>query len=501
MSAFRDSNRPALSRRVRRIAGITPVPHPRAGRSSSSGRRHPVGRLVSRRAVAPQTLSACSGYGDKGLWAVDEPHGHPGGKTSPGLFEVVGMSLSRRRRIRDGSLLVVVFACAALMLSCTAARSGRPPGSSEVPLRDSEPRVDAFGAAAIVYGHGTDELVYDSVLRIMRMPREAGDAAKEMARPVPVDAVSCSPDGSRVLVLSQRSNAHWWLVNRDGSGLRELDLSRRGTQVLDARWEPEGDSLLVVRQANDLPARTSLTREFLETGAAGVAKAQTLIPLAAGRYISSVSVSPDGRRLLVGVWDQVGHGPRMKSSLWLIPISDGPAAVSPADASWREVATDETLSFTGGVWSPDGRWIAFRGGQMTSGDRGSTSMAGHLYLVRPDGSQMHRVPGPSNRNTSSYQWFPDGRTLAFLTGSYHSESDFGRTRRLALLRVDSGRGPVLTDRQDLDGYVLSPDGRAILALVGDNLLVERIAPAGRPQVIDTAGYFGGWSWCAQGHSR
>jgi hypothetical protein len=105
-----------------------------------------------------------------------------------------------------------------------------------------------------------------------------------------------SPDGSRVLVLCQRFNARWWLVNRDGSGLRELDLSRRGTQVLDALWEPVGDSLLVVRQA-------------------------------------------------------------------LMPVFDDPAAVSPADASWREVATDGTLSFTGGVWSPHGRWIALRAGR------------------------------------------------------------------------------------------------------------------------------------------
>lgn len=411
------------------------------------------------------------------------------------------MSLSRRRLSRDASLLGVAFACAALTLSCTAARSGQPSGSSEVPLRGSEPRTEVFGAAAIVYGYGTDELVYDSVLRIMRMPREAGEVAKEMARPVPVDGVWCSPDGSRVLVLSQRFSARWWLVNSDGSGLREIDLSRRGTQVLVARWEPDGNSLLVVRQANTLPARTSLTREFLDTPASGVARSQTLIPLSAGRNISTVAVSPDGRRLLVGAWDQVGDGPQMKSSLWLIPISDDPGAESPADGSWREVATDRTLSFTGGVWSPDGRWIAFGGGQMTSGDRGSTSMAGHLYLVRPDGSQIRRVPGPTNRNTSSYQWFPDGRTVAFLTGSYRSESDFDWPDRLALLRVDSGRGPVLTDRRNLDGYVLSPDGRAILALVGDKLVVQRIASAEGPHVIDRAGYFGGWSWCAEGHSR
>ena len=125
-------------------------------------------------------------------------------------------------------------------------------------------------------------------------------------------------------------------------------------------------------------------------------------------------------------------------------------------------------------------------------------MAGHLYLMHPDGSQLHRVPGAANRNTSAYQWLPDGRTLAFLTGTYRSESDFDWPDRLALLDVDGGRGPVLTGHRHLDGYTLSPDGRAMLALVGDDLVVQPVAYDGRTQVVDSAGYFGGWSWCAQG---
>jgi hypothetical protein len=36
---------------------------------------------------------------------------------------------------------------------------------------------------------------------------------------------------------------------------------------------------------------------------------------------------------------------------------------------------------------------------------------------------------------------PDGHTLAFLTGTYCSESDFDWPDRLALLDVDGGRGP------------------------------------------------------------
>lgn len=411
-----------------------------------------------------------------------------------------------RTRHRLASSWAVAIASAALTLGCTTAVSGGPHGSPGAPLPGSGTRASGWGAAAIVYGRGTDELVYDSELRVVRMPTGAldlpgtGDVSTDLAKGlVPVDAVSCSPDGSRVLVLSQRSKAHWWLVDLDGSGRREIALGRRGSQVLKVGWEPDGKSVLVLRQADALPARTSLTRELLDTPPPGVARSQTLIPLSAGRYVSTMSVSPDGRRLLVGVWEQVGPGPQLKSSLWLVPVSD-PAAAPPSAGTWREVATDRTLSFSAAEWSPDGRWVAFRGGQMTSGDRGSTPMAGHLYLMHPDGSQLHRVPGAANRNTSAYQWFPDGHTLAFLTGTYRSESDFDWPDRLALLDVDGGRGPVLTDHRNLDGYILSPDGRAMLALVGDNLVVQPVASDGRTQVVDSAGYFGGWSWCAQGES-
>jgi Tol biopolymer transport system component len=110
---------------------------------------------------------------------------------------------------------------------------------------------------------------------------------------------------------------------------------------------------------------------------------------------------------------------------------------------------------------------------------------------------MHRVSGDANRNTSSYQWLPDGRTLAFLTGDYRSESDFDWPDRLALLRVDGGRGPVLTDHRGLGGYSLSPDGRAVLAQVGNDLVVQPIASDGPRQVIGSAGYFSDWSWCAR----
>jgi dipeptidyl aminopeptidase/acylaminoacyl peptidase len=397
---------------------------------------------------------------------------------------------------RAGLRGTVAFACAVLMLSCTTAPSARSPGSSGTPSPSgSGTSVETWGGAAVVYGRGTDELHYDSTLHIMRLPPGAGESTKDLRRPVPVTEVACSPDGARVLVMSQRYKTRWWLVNRDGTGLRELDVSQRGMETGDIWWVPDGRSLLVLRRG---PGTTSLTRHFLASSAQGPGTVQTVILSSAGRYISTVAVSPDGRRLLMSVWDELGteSAPKAKSSLWMVPMPGGPRASTPRPTVWREIATSRSLSFSDAVWSPDGRWIALAGGLPTDNDRGYESTAQHIYLMRPDGSRLHRVPGLSNRNTSSYQWLPGGRTLAFLTGDYRNEDVFDRPSRLALLRVDTGDTRILTTLRHLDGYAVSPDGRAVLALTGERLMVQPIAAGGEPRVVDRGGYFGGWSWCA-----
>jgi Tol biopolymer transport system component len=67
------------------------------------------------------------------------------------------------------------------------------------------------------------------------------------------------------------------------------------------------------------------------------------------------------------------------------------------------------------AWSPDGGWIAFKGGRFDD-ERG-------VYVMGPDGAGVRRLTKVAGADTAfSPQWSPDGRSIAFLAGEPGSHS-------------------------------------------------------------------------------
>ncbi len=117
-------------------------------------------------------------------------------------------------------------------------------------------------------------------------------------------------------------------------------------------------------------------------------------------FNDQAALSPDGK-LLAFVSNRGGH-----ANLWILEMS-----TRKLRTLTNHIAGDFRPS-----WSPDGKWIAF------SSDRDSTHprhpagffnlQSTELYVIKPDGSVLHRVT-TGQAFVGSPSWSPDGLRLAF----------------------------------------------------------------------------------------
>ena len=102
---------------------------------------------------------------------------------------------------------------------------------------------------------------------------------------------------------------------------------------------------------------------------------------------------------------------------------------------------------------PAGDWIAF------VSDRDGNS---NIYLVRPDGSGLHRITDHAARE-SEPAWSPDGRLLAFVSARDTTRTPSSPSEEIYVMRAD-GTGVRRVTNDPVGGYAprWSPDGRRIL---------------------------------------
>ena len=116
-----------------------------------------------------------------------------------------------------------------------------------------------------------------------------------------------------------------------------------------------------------------------------------------------------------------------------------------SDGSGVRNLTNNAANDWGPDWSPDGEWIVF------NSDRDGSPLSG--YLVRPDGSDLHRIDATGWFEYASFS--PDGRRLVF---EGHTGTDYD----IFVTDIATGSTTQLTDAPGADGWpVWSPDGRTI----------------------------------------
>jgi Tol biopolymer transport system component len=199
------------------------------------------------------------------------------------------------------------------------------------------------------------------------------------------------PDGSAILTTDDTAAGPGRplrpaVVDPDGSDLRRLDavdnpdlnlgcgdVSPDGTTIALEGFGQDGHPELDGIYSIDASDGGSL--ELLLAG-----------PVAPPRY------SPDGTRLSF-FDDKAGVSPTGSGALFVMR-ADGtdPVRITP----WG-------FAFGDHAWSPDGRWIVFQ------------RPYGQLYLVRPDGSGLRRVPLelPPGSGALNPSWLPNGAWIVF----------------------------------------------------------------------------------------
>jgi Tol biopolymer transport system component len=228
-----------------------------------------------------------------------------------------------------------------------------------------------------------------------------------------------SPDGSKIAFDLVDSDVRSAVMNRDGSGLQELDLTG---PVRWPSWDPRPytptrpwdcpGQLAFIRTDNAHPAAPH-TVEVMNPDGSG---RRSVTSSAGGSGVGSpeeVAWSPDSEQLAMVVHTPSGEGFQLD--------------VMAADGSARRTLS---LGLTGQLaWSPDGREICFA---MET----ATNPAG-LYAIHPDGTGLRPIVTVTRPLSPLYQSYsPDGRYLL-----YKSPGESGGP--VYVVRADGSAAPLL----------------------------------------------------------
>lgn len=274
---------------------------------------------------------------------------------------------------------------------------------------------------------------------------------------------------SKIAFDSERDgNFEIYVMNADGSNQDNLTNYSRGDQF--PAWSPDGKGITFTSWGREDGLRAAIFA--MDPDGSNVTRLSKSIgkqdaPRFPGDWASFSRWSPDGKRMLflssrgesvfdIFVMDADGSNvQRLSTTPGAGKLSEDPdwspdgnliAFNSNRDGSPQiyVMATDgsnvKRLTDTWGSkprWSPDGQRILFT----STGDRRSDQPLEivELYVMNADGSNVRRLTYTTDKGESSFDgvWSPDGRKIAFVSGSGATSRAAEETRDLATTDVSA----------------------------------------------------------------
>jgi TolB protein len=195
-----------------------------------------------------------------------------------------------------------------------------------------------------------------------------------------------------------------WVVNREGSGATRMEVQcpRPDCDVSDPAWSQDGRVALIVAsgEVKQGPGGNQIDHSAVVVFDPKRGTQRTVAHLDGFKGdLKGPAWSPDGSRI---VYERQWSPLAKRGGLALFVVS------SKGHGTPRRLTPEALAGGDHPVWSPDGKWIAFR----THADQEPGAGPTELSLIHPDGRGLRHLKTPED-DVLSAGFSPDGEWLAF----------------------------------------------------------------------------------------